>query len=117
MNLIKITTLSLGLGLLLASAAASAGDCVMTITRTACPGQDAVSFSKCAGKASCEEKVPAPNAAICATKTRIACANSRRTVTKYKSITATFDGVPVEDGKDFCIGHADYPYVDKPDCK
>ncbi|MBD8526943.1 hypothetical protein [Pseudomarimonas arenosa] len=113
----RFTAVAGALALLIGNSSVLAGDCVMSITRTACPGKEAESFSKCDGKASCEQKVPAPSAAICATKTKISCANSRRTITKYKSITATFDGEPVEGGKDFCVGHPDYPYVDKPDCK
>ena len=96
---------------------AYAGDCVMHITRTACPGAEKESFSKCDGKASCDEKKPAVSAAQCASKAKTSCANSRANVTKYKKVTATYDGADVEGGKDFCVGNPDYPYANKPDCK
>lgn len=99
------------------SGVASADDCVLQITRTACPGKEAESYAKCTGKPSCTETKPAANAAQCATKAKEGCANSRRDVTKSKKITALFGGKPVEGGKDFCAGHPDYPYTDRPDCK
>ena len=95
----------------------SAADCVLQVTRTACPGAEKESFSKCDGKASCEEKKPAISAAQCASKAKASCANSRLTVTKYKKVTAKYDGADIESGKDFCIGHPDYPYSNKPACK
>lgn len=97
--------------------AAIAGDCVLQITRTACPGKDSESFSKCGGKASCNETVPAASASQCSLKAKSSCANKRMDVTKYKKVTATYDGSAVEGGKDFCTGHPDYPYASKPDCK
>lgn len=103
--------------LLFVSGVASAADCVFHVTRTACPGQEKESFSKCNGAASCDETKPAPSAALCAAKAKSSCANSRKTVTKNKKITATFDGAAVENGKDFCEGHPDYPYAKKADCK
>ena len=99
------------------SGVASAADCVLHVTRTACPGQEKESFSKCKGTASCDEKVLATSASQCASKAKISCANSRLTTTKYKKITADFDGATVEGGKDFCVGHPDYPYAKKADCK
>ncbi len=101
-----------------ATGVASAADCVLHVTRTACPGQEKESFSKCNGNASCDEKVLATSASQCASKAKGAgCANSRLTVTKYKKVTADFDGKPVEGGKDFCVGHPDYPHAKKADCK
>jgi hypothetical protein len=103
--------------LTLAVGSVFAGECVLQVTRTACPGKDTESFSKCAGKASCNETVPAASAGQCTLKAKSACANKRQDVTKNKKVSATFDGSPVEGGKDFCIDHADYPYASKPDCK
>ena len=103
--------------LCLALGAAHAGDCVLKITRTACPTKEKDSFSKCDGKASCSETVPAATASQCVIKAKASCANKRYDVTKYKKITAEYDGTAVEGGKDFCVGHPDYPYADKPDCK
>ena len=94
-----------------------AGECVLQVTRTACPGQENESFTKCNGKASCNESVPAASGSQCVLKAKSACGNKRLEITKYKKITATFDGAAVEGGKDFCSGHPDYPYASKPDCK
>jgi hypothetical protein len=102
---------------LLATAGALAGDCSLNVTRTACPGQEKESFSKCGGSASCVEKKPAASAAQCVAKAKEACANARLTTTKNKKLTAEFDGVALEGGRDFCVGHPDYPYANKPDCK
>lgn len=102
---------------LFVSGAASAADCVLHVTRTACPGQEKESFSKCKGTASCDEKVLAVSASMCASKAKSGCSNSRLTITKYKKITADFDGAAIEGGKDFCAGHPDYPYAKKADCK
>ena len=99
------------------SVSALAADCVLNVTRTACPGQETESFSKCGGKASCVENKPATDAGACASAAAAACANSRYTVTKNKKVTAQFNGAAVEGGKDFCSGHADYPYAAKQDCK
>jgi hypothetical protein len=94
-----------------------AADCVLHITRTACPGKEAESYSKCNGKQSCDESKPAASANQCQVKAKEACKNSRLDVTKYKKITAEFDGSPVDGGKDFCVGRPDFPYADKPECK
>lgn len=99
------------------TSSAFAADCVLHITRTACPGQEKESFSKCDGKKSCDESKPASSQSQCVSKAKSSCANSRLTVTKYKAVTASFDGKQIEGGKDFCVGHADYPYANKPDCK
>jgi hypothetical protein len=96
---------------------AHAGDCVLQVTRTACPGQEKESYTKCDGKASCNESVPAASASQCALKAKTACSNKRYDVTKNKKISATYDGAGVDGGKDFCIGHPDFPHASKPDCK
>jgi len=115
----KLKCMHIATSLVLISCAsfASAADCVLQVTRTACAGEEKESFSKCDGKANCEEKKPAVSAAQCASKAKSGCANSRLTVTKYKKITAKYDNVDVEGGKDFCTGHPDYPYASKPSCK
>jgi hypothetical protein len=106
-------------GVLLAfvSGTAFAGDCALQVTRTACPGQEKESYSKCEGKANCTESVPAATASQCALKAKSGCTNKRFDVTKYKKVTATYDGAAVEGGKDFCVGHPDFPHASKPDCK
>lgn len=103
--------------LTLAMGSAYAAECVLQVTRTACPGQEKESFSKCDGKPGCTESVPAASASQCALKAKSACANKRLEITKYKKVSATYDGAAVEGGKDFCVGHPDFPYAAKPDCK
>lgn len=102
---------------LLTVGTAYAGDCVLQVTRTSCPGKEKESYSKCDGKQSCTEKVPVASALQCASKAKSSCANKRYDITKYKKITATYDGAVVENDKDFCVGHPDYPHANKPDCK
>jgi hypothetical protein len=96
---------------------AHANECVLQITRTACPAQEKESFSKCDAKASCTETVPAASASQCALKAKSSCANKRLDITKYKKVSATFGGTAVEGGKDFCVGHPDFPHAAKADCK
>lgn len=98
---------------LLAVGPAAAGECTLQITRTACPGKEKESFEKCGGKASCTSKARNPGASTspeqCAAEALQACANApdRQAVTRSKVVTATFDGKPVEGGKNFCA--ADRP--------
>jgi hypothetical protein len=103
--------------LALSVGSAFASECVLQITRTACPAQEKESYAKCDGKASCNESVPAASASQCALKAKTGCTNKRYEITKYKKVTATFDGAAVEGGKDFCVGHPDYPHASKPACK
>ncbi len=83
---------------------AQAGSCVFHVTRVACPGKDKESFSKCDGKASCDETQKVGSAEACAKQAEAACANvgARQQITKSKSVTADFDGAPVQAGKNFC---------------
>jgi len=101
----------------LVSGSALAGECVLQVTRTACPAMEKESFSKCDGKANCNETVPAASASQCTLKAKAGCSNKRLDITKYKKVTATYDGKPVDGGKDFCVGHPDFPFADKPACK
>ncbi|MFZ3229620.1 MAG: hypothetical protein WA160_05415 [Pseudobdellovibrio sp.] len=95
-----------------------AGKCVFDVTRTACPGKEAESFAKCSGKkAQCiDDKEStgkdreATSEKDCAKKALKACENARTDITDSKIITATFDGKPVEAGKNFCA-------ADRPDFK
>jgi hypothetical protein len=103
--------------LCLTAGSAFAGECVLQVTRTACPGMQAESFSKCDGKASCDQTVPAASASQCVLKAKAGCANKRYDITQYKKVSATFDGTPVQGGKDFCVGHPDFPYAGKAECK
>jgi len=84
------------------------GDCGVNYTRTACPGKEAESFSKCDGKASCVKYVAAASVQACQAAALKACENDRLEITKSKVIAATYKGQPLKStsGKeDFC---ADY---------
>jgi hypothetical protein len=84
------------------SVPAFAGECVLKTTRTACPGKEKESFSKCNGTASCDEKVAADSEKECAEKAAKSCDNSRPAITKSKTVSASFDGKPVSGGKNVC---------------
>jgi len=92
-----------------AASSAFAGNCTLNVTRTACPGQEAISFKKCNGEASCEEFSETATADECKAAAVASCENKRLTVTKSKVITATFDDAALKSASgndDFC---ADYP--------
>jgi hypothetical protein len=94
--------------LLFLCASAMAGDCVLKTTRAACPGKEKESYSRCNGAASCDEQIQADSAKECAEKAIKSCDNSRPAITKSKEVSATFDGKPVEGGRNFCA-------TDRPD--
>ncbi len=84
-------------------------DCALTYTRTACPGKEAESFSKCDGKATCSKSVSASSEDECRTAAVAACANDRTQITKSKVITAKYKGKALKSksGKDdFCLDYA-----------
>ena len=88
--------------------AAAAGECAIEYNRTACPGKETESFSKCGGKQSCVMPEAAGSAQDCQAAALKACANDRLSITRSKVIRAKFDGAAVmsASGKDdFC---ADY---------
>lgn len=87
------------------SSFAFAGSCEIHFTRTACPGQEEISYKKCSGQQSCTEIVDAADAAACKTATIQACENQRLNITKSKVITAKFDGAELKTdagSTDFC---------------
>jgi len=87
---------------------AAAGDCAVEYIRTACPGKEAESYSKCDGKQSCVLTEAAATAQACQAAALKACANDRLTITKSKVIHAKFDGKAVTSasGKDdFCVDY------------
>jgi hypothetical protein len=90
--------------LLFLSSYAFAGDCLVTVTRTACPGHEAESYSKCDGKQTCTEKFVVATPQDCSAATLNACVNvpARQQITKSKVITSEFDGKTVEGGRNFC---------------
>lgn len=87
----------------LASAAEAA--CVIHFNRTACPGQEQESYSKCGGSKQCDQSDPATTAAACLAAARKACENSRLDITKSKVITAKFDGKSLKGGANFCAAN------------
>jgi hypothetical protein len=101
----KLTTLCLACVASLAFAAvAQAGECTLNVTRTACPGKEKESFSKCNGAPACDEVKKTGSAEACAKEAVKACDNvgARQKITRSKVITAKFNGAPVEGGKNFC---------------
>lgn len=94
----------LALAVALSAGSAYAGDCKLSITRTACAGKEAESYKKCNGAKSCDQVKKADSVEACAKEAVKACDNigDRQKVTKSKVITASFDGKSVQDGKDFC---------------
>ena len=80
--------------------------CVVHYNRTACPGQEAVSYSKCNGTKECDkEDTSATSAAACEQVVAAACANSRLTITKSKVITGKFNGTALRGGSNFCASN------------
>jgi hypothetical protein len=89
-------------------AEADGGDCAISYTRTACPGQEAESYKKCDGKQSCTKMVAADSEAKCAEAAVQACSNDRLNVTKSKVIGAKFKGkaLKTKSGKDdMCLDY------------
>ncbi len=87
-------------------------DCAVHYTRTACEGQEAVSYKKCDGEQSCTKYKPADSLEACQAAAMKSCKNKRLDITKMKVITATYKGQPIQttSGKDdFCL---DYPNRD-----
>lgn len=84
------------------------GDCGVNYTRTACPGKEVESFSKCDGKASCVKYVAAASAQACQAAALKACANDRLDITQSKVIAATYKGQPLKSAsgkEDFCASY------------
>ncbi len=106
-NLIATGCLALTLAFgLTAPAFAQDGGCIVHYKRTACAGQEAESFKKCDGNAECDRDKPATSAEACTAAALASCANSRLDITKYKVITATYNGAQLTGGFD-AEGNAD----------
>ena len=92
----------------LLSAQVYAGTCELKVTRTACPGKEAISYKKCDGEKSCSEFVEAASAKECGEAAVKACENKRLDITKSKVIGASFDDkkITTASGKDdFCTDY------------
>lgn len=74
--------------------------CVVHYKRIACQGQEAESFKKCDGEAECDRSKAATSAGECSAAALKACDNSRLDITKYKVITARYNGEPLTGGFD-----------------
>lgn len=90
-------------GLSLASTAYAA-ECVVNVNRTACPGKEAESYSKCGGSKSCDKTEDAGSEAACIAAAKSNCPNSRLDITKSKVVKARFDGKQLKGpfGGSFC---------------
>jgi hypothetical protein len=100
----KISTLA-ALFVLSMSSNAFAGECSVRYVRTACPGKEVESYSKCGGAKECNKLEQANSEAACVGAAKRACANSRLDITKSKVITATYDGKVLKGafaGGNFC---------------
>jgi hypothetical protein len=98
-------TIIVGLGLMASlgfadAALAEDSGCMVHYVRTACQGQEAESFKKCDGQAECDKTKPADSAEACAAAALKSCANSRLDITKYKVITAKYNGEALVGGFD-----------------
>jgi len=88
----------------------AAATCELTTTRAACAGQEAASFKKCDGKATCTKPAVAETAEACRAKAVAACSNDRLEITKSKTVTAMFNGKPVLNkagGTDLCLDYSE----------
>jgi hypothetical protein len=106
-----VTALALGAfcPLMNTAEADGAGDCAITYTRTACPGQEAESYKKCDGQKSCTKNVAAADEAKCVEAAVAACSNDRLTITQSKVINAKYKGkaLKTKSGKDdMCSDYA-----------
>lgn len=102
----KIQTLAFAAATLLALSATAQAACVIHYNRTACSGQEAVSYSKCNGTKECDkEDSSATSLAACEQATAAACVNTRLTITKSKVITGKFNGTALRGGSNFCASN------------
>jgi hypothetical protein len=77
-----------------ASQAAFAGDCVLNVTRQACPGKEEAAFKPYGGKPTSEEKKSADSADDCKALAAKAAKIVRKGTLVSKDVTAMFDGKP-----------------------
>lgn len=79
-------------------------ECIININRTACPGKEAESYSKCGGAKSCDKEDGASTEAACIAAAKSNCPNSRLDITKSKVVKARFKGKSLKGpfGGSFC---------------
>lgn len=90
------------------SASYAEGDtqCAVNYTRTACTGEEATSFKKCDGNASCTKYKEADSADACRVAAMKSCRNRRLNITQAKVITAKWQGAELltaSGNSDFCV--------------
>jgi hypothetical protein len=103
MNIRKIT---LAAACFVAMSVAAQAACTVTITRTACPGKEKESYSKCNGAKTCnKDESSGVTVKACEQAAASNCPNSRLTITKSKVVTAKFNGTPVRGGANFCAAN------------
>jgi hypothetical protein len=101
-----IRNLALTAACFLSLTAAAQAACVVHYNRTACPGKEAESYSKCGGSKECDkEDSAAVSLKACGQSAAAACANTRLTITKSKVITAKFNGTALRGGSNFCASN------------
>jgi hypothetical protein len=102
----KIQTIAIAAFCLLSLSQIAQAGCVIHYNRTACEGQETVSYSKCNGTKECDkEDTAAVSAKACEQAAVAACANTRLTITKSKVITAKFNGKALRGGSNFCASN------------
>jgi hypothetical protein len=74
--------------------------CAVDYTRTACAGQEAISYKKCGGNQSCQKIKKADSNRSCWQAAIKSCNNGRLDITKYKQISASYNGQPLVGGFD-----------------
>lgn len=101
-----IRNIALAAACFLSLSAAAQAACVIHYNRTACPGQETVSYSKCNGTKECDkEESSATSLAACEQATAAACVNTRLTITKSKVVTGKFNGTALRGGSNFCASN------------
>ena len=74
------------------SLSAQAGDCVLSINRTACAGKETAAYKPYNGKNPTEEKKSVADAGACKAEAEKAAKIVRKGTLSKKVVTATFDG-------------------------
>ena len=82
--------------------AANAAECVMTVTREACPGHETSCYSKCNGQPTCDETKKVGSKDACEKEAIRNCTVFRPGETKTKKVSAKLNGEALNGGADFC---------------
>lgn len=105
--------------------AIKAAPCYIQTTRTSCAGQEATSFKKCGGKATCcylpKAKDKVTDQASCQAWAQKKCKNRRFDITQKKVNYGFWNQQKMEGGKDYCSSDGNgytikdsYPYYNNP---